>query len=72
MSYVTELKSAVDSLLFGILTIVFVTLKLTNVINWSWWFVLGPLWMPLAVVLVLAVVFFVIGGFIGVFKILKK
>jgi hypothetical protein len=28
---------------FGLLTIVFVTLKLCHVINWSWWLVLSPL-----------------------------
>jgi hypothetical protein len=28
---------------FGLLTIVFVTLKLFHVINWSWWWVLSPL-----------------------------
>lgn len=29
---------------FGLLTIVFITLKLCNVITWSWWWVLAPLW----------------------------
>jgi hypothetical protein len=31
--------------LVGILTIVFVTLKLTNTIDWSWWWVLAPIWI---------------------------
>jgi hypothetical protein len=26
----------------GLLTIVFITLKLTNIITWSWWLVLLP------------------------------
>ena len=26
----------------GLLTIVFIVLKLTGVINWSWWWVLSP------------------------------
>jgi len=30
---------------FGVLTIVFVTLKLTNVIDWSWFWVLSPIWL---------------------------
>ena len=34
----------------GLLTIVFVTLKLTHVIDWSWWFVLLPLYGPTALV----------------------
>ena len=31
----------------GLLTVLFVGLKLTNVIAWSWWWVLSPLWIPL-------------------------
>lgn len=30
-----------------ILFIVFLVLKLTNVIDWSWWWVTSPLWIPL-------------------------
>ena len=35
----------------GVLTIVFVVLKLVGTITWSWWWVLAPLWMPLTIVL---------------------
>ena len=28
----------------GLLAIVFITLKLTNFIDWSWWLVTAPLW----------------------------
>ena len=38
---------------FGLLTIVFITLKLTSIISWSWWWVLAPLWAP-AITLVTA------------------
>ena len=38
---------------FGLLFIVFLTLKLTNVIAWSWWWVTAPLWGPLVLVLVI-------------------
>jgi hypothetical protein len=37
----------------GLLTIVFIVLKLTHVINWSWWWVLSPLWISLSIVLVI-------------------
>lgn len=30
---------------FGLLTIAFIVLKLLNVINWSWIWVLSPLWI---------------------------
>lgn len=32
---------------FGLLTIVFIVLKLTHVIDWSWWYVLAPVLWPL-------------------------
>jgi len=35
----------------GLLTIVFITLKLTGFIDWSWLWVLAPIWIPLALVL---------------------
>lgn len=43
----------------GVLTIVFIVLKLTNVISWSWWWVLSPAWitMGLALFLIALVVF---------------
>ena len=43
---------------FGLLGIVFITLKLTGFIDWSWWLVTAPLWGGVAVaalVLVIAV-----------------
>jgi len=44
----------------GLLTIVFITLKLTDYIDWSWWWVLSPLWIPfmvIAIVIVLLAMF---------------
>lgn len=41
-----------------VLTIVFVVLKLTNVIDWSWWWVLAPTWGPIALVLAVIVIGF--------------
>lgn len=29
----------------GLLTLIFITLKLCNVITWSWWWVLSPVWI---------------------------
>ena len=50
---------------FGLLGITFVVLKLTHVIDWSWWLVTAPFWGPVAAVLA-----FVIG--ITIFGIFKK
>lgn len=38
---------------FGLLTIVFIVLKLTHIINWSWWWVLSPSLIPLGIVAVI-------------------
>jgi hypothetical protein len=38
----------------GMLTILFIALKLTNYIDWSWWWVMSPLWLPLVVLLIFA------------------
>lgn len=37
----------------GLLTVVFITLKLCHVIDWSWWWVLAPLWAPLCLGLII-------------------
>ena len=39
-----------------VLFLVFLILKLCKVINWSWWWVTAPLWIPLG----LAIIFIVI------------
>jgi len=33
----------------GLLSIVFITLKLTGYINWSWIWVLAPIWLPFVI-----------------------
>lgn len=35
----------------GLLTILFITLKLTGVIDWSWWWVLSPIWIRILIVI---------------------
>lgn len=39
----------------GALTLIFITLKLTDNIDWSWLWVLSPIWIPAAVGLALCV-----------------
>lgn len=40
----------------SILTLIFITLKLTGYITWSWWWVLAPLWLPITIFLVIAAI----------------
>lgn len=37
----------------GVLGVVFIVLKLVGVINWSWWWVLSPLWISLALTILI-------------------
>jgi uncharacterized protein (DUF983 family) len=50
----------------GLLTVLFVGLKLTGYISWSWWWVLSPLWISaligLTVVGILLVLYLIAGG----------
>ena len=39
-----------------LLTIAFIVLRLCNVIAWSWWWILAPLWIP-AVIVALGLLF---------------
>ena len=38
------------------LTLLFVGLKLGKVISWSWLWVLSPIWIPLALIIIIAVI----------------
>jgi len=42
-------------LLIVLLTVVFITLKLTEVIDWSWRWILAPIWIPIVLVLILVI-----------------
>lgn len=35
----------------GLLLILFIGLKLTHYIDWSWWWVLSPIWINIIIVL---------------------
>ena len=52
----SEEKTTFNSSLPTLLFIVFLILKLTGNIDWSWWWVTSPLWIPVAAVLVLIVI----------------
>lgn len=46
----------------GVLAVLFIALKLTHVINWSWWWVLAPIWIGFAIAIIF-IAFFVIALF---------
>lgn len=42
------------------LTILFVALKLLGKIDWSWWWVLSPIWIPILLVAVVLLVLMIV------------
>lgn len=48
---------------FGLLTILFIALKLTGYISWSWWLVLLPAYGGLALILLILLVVFIVSRF---------
>ena len=44
------METKITGILPALLTVLFVYLKLTNQIDWSWIWVVSPLWIPLAMV----------------------
>jgi hypothetical protein len=52
-------------ILVVLLTVLFVGLKLTNFIDWSWWWVVSPIWISFLVGLAL------VGGLTALFMKLK-
>lgn len=52
-------SSAGGAGILGLLSLIFITLKLTGVIGWSWWWVLSPLWIPTSIILLIFVVMLV-------------
>lgn len=49
----------------GLLGLLFIGLKLGGVINWSWWWVLAPLWGPFALALLVLLICIIIIGIAG-------
>ena len=47
--------------LLGILGLIFITLKLTGYITWSWLWVLSPFWIPFAILAVIFLIVFIFG-----------
>jgi len=53
---VTVFNSSILTILF----IVFLVLKLTGNIDWNWWWVTSPLWLPIAIAIGFVVLVMVI------------
>ena len=46
--------------ILGLLGVAFVVLKLTKVINWSWWWVTSPFWGSIALFLIVGLIWLIV------------
>ena len=44
----------------SVLFLLFLTLKLTNNIDWSWWWVTSPIWIPIGILFIVFLIAFLI------------
>lgn len=63
-----EVSIKVGTPLCSILTIIFVIAKITGAIDWNWWWVFSPIWIPILLVLGIIAILFIIGLIIAIFN----
>lgn len=59
---VEKVDSSYSGILCPLLTTLFVGLKLTGQIDWSWWWVLSPIWIPFIIAVLTLVIIGLIFG----------
>lgn len=64
----SESKNVSMNFPIGILGLIFITLKLTGHITWSWLWVLAPFWMPFAIFVVFFIIIFLSLLVVDIFK----
>jgi hypothetical protein len=52
----------------GLLTLLFIGLKLTNHIDWSWWWVVSPIWISAGILLAIILICYAIGKILEAFE----
>lgn len=54
---------------FGsLLLLTFIILKLVGVIDWSWWWVLSPIWIPVVLLMAASILLFVVYRIVKYFR----
>lgn len=53
---------------WGLLGLLFIALKLMGHIDWSWWWVLAPIWGPVALIATIIILVFIVGLIISCIK----
>ena len=56
----------------GLLLVAFVVLKLIGIIDWSWCVVLSPAWIPVALILIIVAIIYIVFWVENLFKKRRK
>ena len=56
----------------GLLGVVFVTLKLLGLIDWSWWLVTFPFWAVFAFLLLAIVLLWLVAGVVWLYAFIRE
>ena len=56
MSKNSKTSSTEGVVVLSLLALIFIILKLTGSIGWSWWWVLSPLWIPASIALLIFII----------------
>ena len=71
-----EIKINTSGIFTVLLQVTFIVLKLCNVIDWSWLWVLAPTWIPVAIViglfLIVGIIAFIVGIIKGIYEVKRK
>lgn len=51
-----------------VLTILFVLLKVYDKIDWSWWWVFAPMWIPFAIIGVIILAMAILAGIVAIIE----
>lgn len=55
-----------------VIFVVFLVLKLTNNIDWSWWWITSPLWIPFAAAGLIGILYMIVMFFAFIYYKIKK
>ena len=76
----TLIKIPLVSIWYVILTLIFILMRVTNIIDWSPLWILSPLWIPLGltigifslIYIIFGIIYVLAGGYICILEFIKK
>lgn len=54
-------KYKIIRVILTLILLIFIILKLTHIISWSWWWVISPIWLPFIIIFIPATLKLIVG-----------